>query len=74
MKHDILPNNIVELIKAEGSGLDFGVVTLKIFLRDGKPRWEYSKSVSIIDEATHKSIGANSTDILDSIRSDACRK
>ena len=56
MKHDILPNNIVELIKAEGSGLNYGVVTLKIFLRDGKPRWEYSKSVSIIDDTTAKGI------------------
>jgi len=59
MEHDILPNNIVELIKAEGSCLNFGVVTLKIFLRDGKPRWEYSKSVSIIDDAVNKDIGAN---------------
>ena len=56
MENNILPNGIVELIRAEGSDLDFGVVTLKIFLRDGRPRWEYSKSISIIDDTIFKDV------------------
>jgi hypothetical protein len=59
MKHDILPSNIVELIRDEGRDLDFGVVQLKIFLRGGKPRYEYSKSVSILDDQIHKDIDGN---------------
>jgi hypothetical protein len=48
MKHDILPNEVVKIIKAEGSGLEFGHIQLDIFLRDGKPRWDITRSQSLL--------------------------
>ena len=50
MKHDILPNEVVKAVKTEGLGLDFGVIRLEIFLRDGKPRWDITRSRSLLEE------------------------
>jgi hypothetical protein len=58
MKIDILPNEIVSIVKAEGKDLDFGVIRLEIFLRDERPRWEITRSRSIIDDTIPKSIDA----------------
>ena len=60
MKHDLLPPNVIALVRHEAECLEFGSVRLEIFLRDGKPRrWEISKSISIIDESVPKSIDGN---------------
>jgi len=48
MKIDILPKNIIDLVKAEATGLDFGMIRLEIFLRDGRPRYVIVKEKSII--------------------------
>jgi len=48
MKIDILPKDIIDLVKAEGAGLDFGMIRLEIFLRDGRPRYVIVKEKSII--------------------------
>jgi len=52
MKNNLLPANIISLVKSEGDGLAFGSIRLEIFLRDGKPRWEISRSISIVDALT----------------------
>jgi hypothetical protein len=46
-------------VQAEGQGLEFGLIQLKIFLRDGMPRWEISRSISIMDDTTSKGIDAS---------------
>ena len=40
MKIDILPKDIIDEVKAEVAGLDFCMIRLEIFLRDGKPRYD----------------------------------
>jgi len=47
---NILPNDIISMIRAEGNGLDFGLIKLEIFLRNGHPRWEITRSRSILEE------------------------
>ena len=49
---DILPPDIISMVKAEGESLGFGSVKLEIILRDGNPRWEITRSRSIL-EATN---------------------
>jgi hypothetical protein len=56
MKINILPNDVIEMVRAEGDGLEFGCVSLNIFFRNGKPRWEVSRSRSIIDDSSPKGI------------------
>jgi hypothetical protein len=56
MKIDILPKDVIAIVKAEGNGLEFGMIRLEIFLRDGKPRWEITRSRSIIDDTIQKGI------------------
>ena len=47
MKNEILPDDIAALVESEAAGLAFGVVRLEIILRDGHPRWNISRSISI---------------------------
>jgi hypothetical protein len=54
MKYDILPPHIVEQIRNESKGYDFGMVRVDIHLRDGKPRWEISRTRSIIEDDQEK--------------------
>jgi hypothetical protein len=58
MKNNILPDDIISLVKNEGEGLDFGCVILKIFFRSGNPRWEISRSKSIVNDTSPKGIDA----------------
>jgi hypothetical protein len=50
MENNILPADIIALVKEEGESLEFGLIQLNIFLRDGKPRWEITRSRSIIND------------------------
>ena len=56
MKTDLLPADVIALIESEGQGLTHGIIQLKIFLRDGRPRWEVTRSRSILDDSTQKGI------------------
>ena len=59
MKNDILPDDVIVDVRAEGDGIDFGYVNLKISIRDGNPRWDISRSRSKVDCRTSK--GNNAT-------------
>ena len=56
MKKEILPKEIISYVQSQADNLAFGSIHVQIHLRDGKPRWEISWSVSIIDAL---SIGIN---------------
>jgi hypothetical protein len=58
MENNILPNDVIEDVRAEGVGIDFGYVNLKISLRNGNPRWDISRSRSKVDDRTPKGIEA----------------
>ena len=58
MKTNLLPANIISLVKNEGEGLEFGSIRLEIFLRDGKPRWEVTRSRSIVDDTPQNGTAA----------------
>jgi len=47
---NILPDDIVSMVRAEGKNLNFGSIKLEIILRDGHPRWEITRSRSILEE------------------------
>ena len=47
MKDEILPSDVIALVEDECKGLEFGLVRLEIFLRDGHPRWNITRSQSI---------------------------
>jgi hypothetical protein len=47
---NILPNDIVSMVRDEGKNLNFGSIKLEIILRDGHPRWEITRSRSILEE------------------------
>lgn len=65
MKNNLLPANIISLVNSEGENLVFGSIRIEIFLRDGKPRWEVTRSRSIIDETTPKGSSAESQNTLE---------
>ena len=56
MKIDILPNDVVDLVRAEGEGVNFGKIKLEIYLRDGKPRWDISRKRSYLFDFIKKGI------------------
>ena len=56
MKNNIPPSDIISYVQSEAEGLNFGTIRLEIFLRDGKPRWQISKSQSIVDASTIKGV------------------
>jgi hypothetical protein len=47
-----IPADVLSVLEAETNGLDFGEVSLSVFLRDGHPRYEVTRKKSIIP-ATH---------------------
>ena len=59
MMYDILPDTIISAVIKDADGLDFGVVRLEIFLRNGKPRWQITRSMSIIDDTFPNDIDVN---------------
>jgi len=58
MKYDILPDDLVQFIRAQGNALEFGSIKLEIFLRDGKPRWDISNSLSLLPETIKQAVAA----------------
>ena len=58
---NILPNDIISMVRAEGKNLDFGSIKLEIFLRDGHPRWEITRSRSILEETRELEEKANAS-------------
>ena len=56
MKTNILPDDVIAMVRAEGEGFDFGVIRLEIHLRDGKPRWDIGRSRSILEDTIRKGI------------------
>ena len=58
MKYNILPDDIVQFIRGQGKILEFGSIKLEIFLRDGKPRWDISNSLSLLPETIKQGIDA----------------
>jgi len=62
MKIDILPKDIIDEVKAEGKNLDFSMIRLEIFLRDGWPR--YDITIAPADDRHDVTIAQKEFDIL----------
>jgi hypothetical protein len=52
-----IPFSVIQAVEKEAAGLDFGEVTLSVFLRDGHVRYEICRKRSVLAETFLKPPG-----------------